>query len=240
MNKLALVTGGTRGIGKSICLELKSAGYTVVTNYISNELKARELTENFGIECIRFDISSFEACAVAVNQIQEKHGAISVLVNNAGIVRDNAFRNLAVEEWQEVINTNLGGPFNLCRLIFPEMIKANYGRIVNISSVVGQSGGYGQANYVASKAGIIGLTKTLAIEGARFNVTANVVAPGYIATDMLQDIPEKVMEKILAKIPAGRLGEPEEIARAVSFLVDQGSGFITGSTISINGGQYMV
>ena len=240
MKKLALVTGGTRGIGRSICLAMQEAGFEVITNYIKNEESAKMLREQDGIDCIRFDISDFEACAMAIKQIKEKYGPISVLVNNAGIVRDTTLKNMSVEDWQTVINTNLGGVFNLCRLLFPDMIEAGYGRIINISSLIGQSGGYGQVNYAAAKAGIIGMTKTLAQEGARYGITANVVAPGYVATDMLKDVPEKVLEKIVAKIPVGRLGKPEEIARAITFLAAEDAGFITGSTVSVNGGQYMM
>lgn len=240
MKRLALVTGGTRGIGRSICTGLKSAGYEVVTNYIKNEEQARIMHDEDGIETMRFDISNFEACAVALQEIKSKYGEIAVLVNNAGIVRDATLKNLSVEDWQLVINTNLGGVFNLCRLVFPDMAAAGYGRIINISSLIGQGGGYGQVNYAAAKAGIIGLTKTLAHEGARYGVTANVVAPGYVNTDMLKDVPAKVLEKIVAKIPVGRLGQPEEIASAVTFLAAETSGFITGSTISVNGGQFML
>lgn len=239
MMRLAFVTGGTRGIGEGICEHLLEHGYKVVTSYLSNDARAEQLNRRTGIECFKFDISDYAACAEAVEKIKAKYGEISVLVNNAGIVRDNTMRNLPVEDWQAVINTNLGGVFNLCRLIFPDMVKNNYGRIINISSLVGQCGGYGQTNYVAAKAGILGLTKALAIEGARFGVTVNSIAPGYVETDMLKDIPERVMEKILSKIPVGRLGQVAEIARGVGFLAAEESGFITGSTISINGGQDM-
>ena len=237
--RLALVTGGTRGIGEGICEQLLEQGYKVVTSYLSNDAKAEQLHRRTGIECFKFDISDYAACAEAVEKIKSKYGEISVLVNNAGIVRDNTMRNMPVEDWQSVLNTNLGGVFNLCRLIFPDMVKSNYGRIINISSLVGQAGGYGQVNYVSAKAGILGMTKALAIEGARFGVTVNAIAPGYVATDMLNGIPERVMEKILTKIPVGRLGQVAEIARAVVFLAAEDAGFMTGSTISINGGQDM-
>jgi acetoacetyl-CoA reductase len=239
MKRLAFVTGGTRGIGEGICQALLEDGYQVVTSYVSNDDKAAQFSKRTGIECFKFDVSDFEACGVAVAKITEKYGPISVLVNNAGITRDNAFRNLSIEDWQTVINTNLGGVFNLCRLVFPEMIKAGYGRIINISSVNGLSGQYGQANYTAAKSGMVGFTKTLALEGAKYGVTANVLAPGYVETEMLKAIPEKVMEKILSRIPVGRLAQIEEVARGVTFLASEQSGFITGSTLSINGGQYL-
>jgi acetoacetyl-CoA reductase len=237
--RLAFVTGGTRGIGEGICEQLLEHGYKVVTSYLSNDAKAEQLTRRTGIECFKFDISDYSACVDTVERIRSKYGEISVLVNNAGIVRDNTLRKLPVEDWQAVINTNLGGVFNLCRLIFPDMVTNNYGRIINISSLVGQCGGYGQVNYVAAKSGILGLTKALAIEGARFGVTVNAIAPGYVETDMLKDIPDRVMEKILSRIPVGRLGQVAEIARAVVFLAAEDAGFMTGSTISINGGQDM-
>lgn len=239
MKRLAFVTGGTRGIGEGICQALLDDGCQVVTSYVSNDEKAAQFSKRTGIECFKFDVGDFEACGIAVAQITEKYGPISVLVNNAGITRDNAFRNMSVEDWQAVVGTNLGGVFNLCRLVFPEMIKANYGRIINISSVNGLSGQYGQANYTAAKSGMIGFTKTLAIEGAKYGVTANVLAPGYVETEMLKAIPDKVMEKILSKIPVGRLAQIEEVARGVTFLASEQSGFITGSTLSINGGQYL-
>jgi acetoacetyl-CoA reductase len=239
MERLALVTGGTRGIGAGICRALQAAGYKVITSYVSNDDKAASFSKQTGIECFKFDVSDFEACGVAIEKIRSKHGNISVLVNNAGITRDGAFRNLSVEEWSGVINTNLGGVFNMCRLLFPDMIKNNFGRIINVSSVNGLSGQYGQANYAASKAGIIGFTKTLAIEGAKYGVTVNALAPGYVDTEMLRDIPEKVMEKIVSKIPVGRLASIDEIARGIVFLAADNAGFITGSTLSINGGQYL-
>ncbi len=239
MKRLAFVTGGTRGIGEGICQALLDDGYQVVTSYVSNDEKAAQFSKRTGIECFKFDVSDFESCGIAVAQITDKYGPISVLVNNAGITRDNAFRNLSVEDWQAVINTNLGGVFNLSRLVFPEMVKAGYGRIINISSVNGLCGMYGQANYTAAKSGMVGFTKTLAIEGAKYGVTANVLAPGYVETEMLKAIPEKVWEKIVAKIPVGRLAQIEEVARGVTFLASEQSGFITGSTLAINGGQYL-
>lgn len=239
MTRLALVTGGIRGIGKGISVALKSAGYEVVAAYISNDQKAAQFTEETGIKCIKFDVSDFEQCGVALEKIKQSMGEVSVLVNNAGITRDNAFKNCSLEDWQQVIDINLGGLFNMCRLVFPDMLKNNYGRIVNVSSMNGLSGQYGQANYSASKAGIIGFTKTLALEGAKYGVTVNAIAPGYVNTEMFEAVPEKIKEKILAKIPVGRVGTIEEVARGVVFLAEENSGFITGSTLSINGGQYL-
>jgi acetoacetyl-CoA reductase len=239
MKRLAFVTGGTRGIGEGICVALQQAGFDVVTSYVSNDDKANLFAQRTGIECFKFDVGDFEACAMAVARIRDKYGEISVLVNNAGITRDSAFRNLALEDWKAVIDTNLGGVFNLCRLVFPDMIAGNHGRIINISSVNGLSGQYGQANYTAAKSGMIGFTKTLAIEGAKYGVTANVLAPGYVETEMLRTVPDKVMEKILSRIPVGRLASIEEIARGVTFLAAEEAGFITGSTLSINGGQFL-
>ncbi len=239
MTRLALVTGGIRGIGKGISVALKSAGYDVIAAYNASEQKAAQFSEETGIKCIRFDISNFEQCGVALEKIRQSMGDISVLVNNAGVTRDNAFKNCSLEDWQQVIDINLGGLFNMCRLIFPEMLKNNYGRIVNISSMNGLSGQYGQTNYSASKAGIIGFTKTLALEGAKYGVTANAIAPGYVNTEMFEAVPEKIKEKILAKIPVGRVGTIEEVARGVLFLAAEDAGFITGSTLSINGGQYL-
>ena len=239
MKRLAFVTGGTRGIGEGICQALQDDGYQVVTSYVSNDERAAQFSRRTGIECFKFDVGDFEACGIAVAKIGDKYGPISVLVNNAGITRDSAFRNLSLEDWQRVIDTNLGGVFNLSRLIFPAMASAGYGRIVNISSVNGLCGMYGQANYAAAKSGMVGFTKTLALEGAKYGITANVLAPGYVETEMLKSIPDNVMEKILAKIPLGRLAQIAEVARGVTFLASEQAGFITGSTLSINGGQYL-
>ncbi len=239
MARLALVTGGTRGIGKGISIALKAAGYDVVAAYNSNDQKAAQFSDETGIKCVKFDIGDFEQCGIAVEKIRQSLGDISVLVNNAGITRDAAFKNCSLEDWQSVIDINLGGLFNLCRLTFPDMLKNGYGRIINVSSMNGLSGQYGQANYSASKAGIIGFTKTLALEGAKYGVTVNAIAPGYVHTEMFEAVPEKIQEKILAKIPVGRVGTVEEIARGVVFLAAEDAGFITGSTLSINGGQYL-
>ncbi len=239
MTRVALVTGGIRGIGKGISVALKNAGYNVVAAYISNDQKAAQFTEETGIKAVKFDVSDFEQCGVAVEKIKQAMGDISVLVNNAGITRDNAFKNCSLEDWQQVIDINLGGLFNMSRLVFPDMLKNSYGRIINVSSMNGLSGQYGQANYSASKAGIIGFTKTLALEGAKYGVTVNAIAPGYVNTEMFEAVPEKIKEKILAKIPMGRVGSIEEVARGVTFLAAEDAGFITGSTLSINGGQYL-
>lgn len=239
MARLALVTGGIRGIGKGISIALKSAGYDVVAAYNSNDEKAAQLSDETGIKCIKFDVSDFEQCGIALEKIKQSMGEVSVLVNNAGITRDSAFKNCSLEDWQQVIDINLGGLFNMCRLIFPGMLKNNFGRIINVSSMNGLSGQYGQANYSASKAGIIGFTKTLALEGAKYGVTVNAIAPGYVNTEMFEAVPEKIKEKILAKIPVGRVGSIEEVARGVLFLAAEDAGFITGSTLSINGGQYL-
>lgn len=239
MTRLALVTGGIRGIGKGVSVALKSAGYDVVAAYNSNDEKAAQFSDETGIKCIKFDVSDFEQCGVAIEKIKQSMGEVSVLVNNAGVTRDSAFKNCSLEDWQQVIDINLGGLFNMCRLVFPDMLKNSFGRIINISSVNGLSGQYGQANYSASKAGIIGFTKTLALEGAKYGVTANAIAPGYVNTEMFEAVPEKIKEKILAKIPVGRVGSIEEVARGVLFLAAEDAGFITGSTLSINGGQYL-
>jgi acetoacetyl-CoA reductase len=239
MTRLALVTGGIRGIGKGISIALKAAGYDVVAAYISNDQKAVQFSEATGIKCIKFDVSDFEQCGVALEKIRQSIGEVSILVNNAGITRDSAFKNLSPEDWQSVIDINLGGLFNMCRLTFPDMIKNKYGRIINVSSMNGLCGQYGQVNYSASKAGIIGFTKTLALEGAKYGVTANAIAPGYVNTEMFDVVPEKIKEKILAKIPVGRVGTIEEVARGVVFLAAEEAGYITGSTLSINGGQYL-
>lgn len=240
MTRLAFVTGGIRGIGKGISIALKAAGYEVVAAYISNDQKASQFSEETGIKCVKFDVSDFEQCGVAIEKIKQAVGSdISVLVNNAGVTRDNAFKNSSLEDWKDVIDINLGGLFNMCRIVFPDMLKNSYGRIINVSSMNGLSGQYGQANYSASKAGIIGFTKTLALEGAKYGVTVNAIAPGYVNTEMFEAVPEKIKEKILAKIPVARVGTIEEIARGVVFLAAEEAGYITGSTLSINGGQYL-
>lgn len=239
MSRLALVTGGTRGIGAAICIRLKNAGYRVVANYAGNDSAAEAFREEHDIPVMKFDVSDFAACREAIEQIHRDMGPIEVLVNNAGITRDSTLQKMSEEAWHQVIDTNLSSCFNLCRLVIEQMRERTFGRIVNISSINGQAGQYGQVNYAAAKAGMAGFSKALAQENANKGITVNTVAPGYIATEMVRAVPEKVLEKIVAKIPAGRLGEADEVARCVEFLVADESGFITGSTLSVNGGQYM-
>ncbi len=239
MSRIALVTGGTRGIGAAISVMLKGHGFTVAANYAGNDVRAREFHEKTGIPVYRWDVSDFEACQRGCARVAEELGPIDVLVNNAGITRDATMLKMDHDMWQQVIDTNLGGCFNMAKAVFPGMRERQYGRIVNIGSINGQAGQYGQVNYAAAKSGIHGFTKALALEGARYGITVNAVAPGYIDTDMVAAVPAPVLEKIVARIPVGRLGKPEEIARAVLFLVVEEAAFITGSTLSVNGGQHM-
>ncbi|SEQ73019.1 acetoacetyl-CoA reductase [Loktanella sp. DSM 29012] len=239
MARVALVTGGTRGIGGAISHALKAAGYTVVATYAGNDEKAKAFTDETGIKTYKWDVGSYDACAAGLQKVAEEVGPIEVLVNNAGITRDAPFHKMTPDQWNEVIGTNLTGVFNMTHPVWPGMRERKFGRIITISSINGQKGQFAQANYAAAKAGDIGFTKALAQEGARAGITVNVVAPGYINTDMMSTIPEKVMESIVGAIPVGRLGEAEEIARAVVFLASDDAGFITGSTITANGGQYM-
>jgi acetoacetyl-CoA reductase len=239
MTRVAIVTGGTRGIGRAISETLKAAGYTVAANYAGNDERARAFSEETGIAAFKFDVADFTACQQGVARIEAELGPTVALVNNAGITRDATLKRMTHEMWREVIETNLGGCFNMAKAVWEGMLERKLGRIVNIGSINGQAGQYGQVNYAAAKSGIHGFTKALAQEGARFNVTVNAVAPGYIDTDMVQAVPADVLEKIKARIPVGRLGHAEEIARGVAFLVSDDAGFITGSTLSINGGQHM-
>lgn len=239
MPRTALVTGGTRGIGAAISVMLKDNGFNVAANYAGNDEKANKFKEETGIPVYKFDVSDFDAVQEALKTIESEVGSVDVAVNNAGITRDTTMHKMSHDMWQAVIDTNLGGCFNICRAVFPGMRERSYGRIVNIGSINGQAGQYGQVNYAAAKSGIHGFTKALAQEGARFNITVNAIAPGYIDTDMVAAVPENVLEKIVAKIPVGRLGRAEEIARGVLFLVAEDAGFVTGSTMSINGGQHM-
>jgi acetoacetyl-CoA reductase len=239
MSRVAVVTGGTRGIGAAIARKLKADGFTVIAGYAGNEEKAKAFTEETGITAIKWDVADFDACAAAVARIEREVGPIDALVNNAGITRDGTLQKMSSDNWQAVIATNLGSCFNMAHAVFPGMRERGFGRIVNIGSINGQAGQYGQVNYAAAKSGIHGFTKALAQEGARFGVTVNAVAPGYIDTDMVAAVPEQVLEKIVARIPVGRLGKPEEIARGVAFLCAEDAGFVTGSTLSINGGQHM-
>lgn len=239
MARVAVVTGGTRGIGEAISVALKNAGYTVAANYAGNEERAKAFTERTGIAAFKFDVADFNQCQQGIKQIEQELGPVEVLVNNAGITRDGTLHKMSPENWQAVIDTNLSSCYNMCRCVIEGMRERKFGRIVNIGSVNGQAGQYGQVNYAAAKSGIHGFTKALAQEGAAMGITVNAIAPGYINTDMVAAVPEKVLEKIIAKIPVGRLGKAEEIARGVLFLVADDGGFITGSTLSINGGQHM-
>jgi acetoacetyl-CoA reductase len=239
MARVAIVTGGTRGIGEAISIALRDMGMKVAANYAGNEERARAFAERTGIAAYKWDVADFNACQEGVRQVEADLGPVDVLVNNAGITRDTTIRKMSEQQWQEVIDTNLGGCFNMAKAVFDGMTGRKYGRVVNIGSINGQAGQYGQVNYAAAKSGIHGFTKALAQEGARFGVTVNAIAPGYIDTDMVAAVPEDVLAKIVARIPVGRLGKAEEIARAVVFLVDENAGFITGSTMSINGGQHM-
>ena len=239
MARIALVTGGTRGIGAAISKTLKAAGYKVAANYGGNDAAAEKFKAETGISVYKWDVSSFDACAAGVKKVEADLGPIDVLVNNAGITRDGAFHKMTPEQWSAVINTNLGSLFNMCRQVIEGMRARKFGRIVNISSINGQKGQFGQTNYSAAKAGEIGFTKALALENAKAGVTVNAICPGYINTEMVQAVPKDVLEKnVIPQIPVNRLGEPEEIARAVVFLAADDAGFITGSTLTINGGQY--
>ncbi|MCB2088335.1 MAG: acetoacetyl-CoA reductase [Sphingomonadaceae bacterium] len=239
MGRVAVVTGGTRGIGRAICEALKADGFTVVANYAGNEEKARAFTAETGIAAYKCDVGDHEATLAMCEKIAEEVGPIDVVVNNAGITRDGVLHKMSFDDWNEVMRINLGGCFNMAKACFPGMRERKWGRIVNIGSINGQAGQYGQVNYAAAKSGIHGFTKALAQEGAKAGVTCNAIAPGYIDTDMVAAVPEPVLEKIIAKIPVGRLGHAEEIARGVSFLCSEEAGFVTGSTMSINGGQHM-
>ncbi|GBL03694.1 acetoacetyl-CoA reductase [Glaciecola sp. KUL10] len=239
MAKVALVTGGTRGIGEAICNTLKNKGYKVVANYGGNDQKAQEFTERTGIPAVKFDVSDFEATQTAIQQIEVDFGPVEVLINNAGITRDGTMHRMSFDNWDAVIQTNLASCFNTCKAVIDGMRARNFGRIINVGSVNGQAGQYGQVNYAAAKSGIHGFTKALALEGAGKGITVNAIAPGYVDTDMVRAVPEDVLAKIIKTIPVGRLGKPEDIANAVAFLIDDESGFITGSTLSINGGQHM-
>jgi acetoacetyl-CoA reductase len=239
MARVAVVTGGTRGIGEAISIALKDAGLTVAANYGGNDEKAREFTSRTGIKAYKWDVSDCDACMEGVRQVEADLGPVEVLVNNAGITRDATMRKMTRQMWDEVIDVNLGGCFNMARAVFDGMVARKYGRIVNIGSINGQAGQYGQVNYAAAKSGIHGFTKALAQEGARAGVTVNAIAPGYIDTEMVAAVPQDVLQKIIARIPVGRLGRAEEIARGVAFLCSEDAGFVTGSTLSINGGQHM-
>ena len=239
MARVAIVTGGTRGIGQAICLRLKKQGHLVIANYGGNEEKAKAFTAATGIPSYRWDVGDHEACIHNCNDIAATHGPVDIVINNAGVTRDGVLHKMTFEDWNEVMRINLGGCFNMAKATFSGMRERGWGRIVNIGSINGQAGQYGQVNYAAAKSGIHGFTKALAQEGAKFGVTVNAIAPGYIDTDMVAAVPPPVLEKIVAKIPVGRLGQAEEIARGVAFLTSDNGGFVTGSTMSINGGQHM-
>jgi acetoacetyl-CoA reductase len=239
MGRVAIVTGGTRGIGEAISIGLKESGYTVAAIYAGNDEAAKRFNDKTGIAVYKLNVSDFEACDTAAKQITDDLGPIDVLVNNAGITRDGTMHRMSYDQWNSVIQTNLASCFNMARVVIDGMRERNFGRIVNIGSVNGQAGQYGQVNYAAAKSGIHGFTKALAQEGAAKGITVNAIASGYIDTDMVRAVPENVLEKIIAGIPVGRLGDASEIARGVLFLVSDEGGFITGSTLSINGGQHM-
>jgi acetoacetyl-CoA reductase len=241
MARVALVTGGTRGIGGAISVALKQAGYNVAANYAGNDEAAKKFQDQNGIPVFKWSVADYDACAAGIKQVEGQLGPVEVLVNNAGITRDAMFHRMTREHWNEVISTNLNGLFNMTHPVWPGMRDRKFGRIVNISSINGQKGQAGQVNYSSAKAGDLGFTKALAQEGARIGITVNAICPGYIGTEMVRAIDEKVLnERILPLIPVGRLGEPEEIARCVVFLAGDEAGFITGATIAANGGQYMI
>lgn len=237
--RVAVVTGGTRGIGGGISEALAAAGYQVGANYFGSPDRAKEFQDRTGIPTFRFDVGDFEASREGVKRIEQEIGPVEILINNAGITRDTTLHRMSYDQWDEVMRTNLTSCFNMCRHVIEGMRERKFGRIVNIGSVNGQAGQYGQVNYAAAKSGIHGFTKALAQEGAKVNVTVNAVAPGYVNTDMVRAVPEKVLEKIIERIPVGRLGEPDDIVRAVLFLVADSADFVTGSTVSVNGGQHM-
>ncbi len=239
MSRTALVTGGSRGIGAAISVGLKKAGYKVAANYAGNDEAAQKFKAETGIPVYKWSVADYDACAAGIRQVEADLGLVDVLVNNAGITRDGMFHKMTREQWNEVIGTNLSGVFNMTHPLWPGMRERKFGRVITISSINGQKGQMGQANYSAAKAGDTGFSKALAQEGARAGITVNVICPGYIATDMVMAVPEKVREGIIAQIPVGRLGEADEIARCVVFLASDEAGFITGSTLSANGGQYL-
>jgi len=239
MGRIAIVTGGTRGIGEAISVSLKTAGYRVTALYAGREDRARAFSDRAGISSLKCDVADFDQCAETVARISQDCGPVEILVNNAGVTRDSTMRKMNRIQWDEVLDINLGGCFNMCKAVWDTMLNRGFGRVVNIGSINGQAGQYGQVNYAAAKSGIHGFTKALAQEGASKGVTVNAIAPGYIDTDMVAAVPAQVLEKIVARIPVGRLGHAGEIARGVLFLVSDDAGFITGSTLSINGGQHM-
>jgi acetoacetyl-CoA reductase len=239
MARVAVVTGGTRGIGEAISIGLRKAGYLVAANYAGNDERAKGFADKTGIAAFKWDVSSLEGCQKGIAAVEAQLGPVDIVVNNAGITRDATMRKMNRQGWDDVLDTNLGGCFNMSKVVWEGMLARSFGRIVNIGSINGQAGQYGQVNYAAAKSGIHGFTKALGQEGAAKGITVNAIAPGYIDTDMVAAVPPEVLAKIVARIPVGRLGKAEEIARAVLFLVADDAGFITGSTMSINGGQHM-
>ena len=239
MTRIALVTGGTRGIGAAIAKALADAGHQVIATYQGNDEAASAFSRDTGIPARKWDVTDFDACQSEVAAIEQEFGGIDVLVNNAGITRDGMLHKMGIDDWEAVIQTNLTSAFNMTRAVINGMRDRGFGRIIQISSINGQKGQMGQANYAAAKAGLIGFTKSVAQENARKGVTANVIAPGYVGTDMVAAVPENVLEKIIGQIPVSRLGQVEEIGAAVVYLASDAAGFVTGSTLSINGGQYM-
>jgi len=239
VTKTAIVTGGTRGIGEAISLVLKENGFTVAATYAGDEKKAQEFSDKTGISTYKWDVGDHDACIEGCAKVTEELGPIAVLINNAGITRDGIMIKMSFDDWNEVIRVNLGGCFNMAKACFPGMCDQKWGRIVNIGSINGQGGQYGQVNYAAAKSGIHGFTKALAQEGAKYGVTVNALAPGYVDTEMVAAVPQQVLDKIIAKIPLGRLGQAHEIARGIKFLCSDDAAFVTGSTISMNGGQHM-
>lgn len=237
--RVAVVTGGTRGIGAAIAEGLKNAGYKVAATYAGNVEKANAFKEETGIHTYRFDVADFGECQAGIAKITEELGPVEILINNAGITRDGTMHRMSYEQWEDVIHTNLTSCYNMCRGVIESMRERGFGRIVNIGSVNGQAGQYGQVNYAAAKSGIHGFTKALAQEGAAKNITVNAIAPGYVDTDMVRGVPDEILQKIIKTIPVGRLGRAEDIARGVLFLVADDADFITGSTVDINGGQHM-
>ncbi len=240
MARVALVTGGSRGIGEAISKKLKADGFEVAATYAGNDEKAAAFTAETGIKTYKWNVADYDESKAGIEKVEADLGPIDVVVANAGITRDAPFHKMSPEQWKEVIDTNLTGVFNTVHPVWPGMRERKFGRVIVISSINGQKGQFAQVNYAATKAGDLGIVKSLAQEGARAGITANAVCPGYIATEMVMAVPEKVRESIIAQIPAGRLGEPEEIARCVAFLASDDAGFINGSTISANGAQFFV
>ena len=239
MSRVALITGGSRGIGAAISTALKAEGYTVAATYAGNDQKAEAFADKTGIKTYKWDVSDYDACVAGIAAVEADLGPVDVLVNNAGITRDAPFHKMSRDQWDDVIRTNLDGVFNMTHPLWNGMRERKFGRVINISSINGQKGQFAQANYSAAKAGDIGFTKALAQEGARAGITVNAICPGYIATEMVMAVPEKIRDSIVAQIPTGRLGEASEIARCVVFLASDDAGFITGSTLTANGGQYI-